>query len=127
MKEAFDLSSLEPILVESYRNTFTREEVDAMLKFYEAIGPFIMRLLKQAGVDEQTMMGALKQLDYSEHGGAPLLGVNGVSIISHGKSSPRAIKNAIKVAVQAIDSRMDEHIGRRLQEAVGSGRNGDAA
>jgi uncharacterized protein len=36
MKEAFDWSSLEPILVESYRNTFTREEVDAMLKFYES-------------------------------------------------------------------------------------------
>ena len=60
------------------------------------------------------MMGALKQLDYSEHGGAPLLGVNGVSIISHGKSSPRAIKNAIKVAVQAVETRMNEHIGRRL-------------
>jgi glycerol-3-phosphate acyltransferase PlsX len=72
-------------------------------------------------------MGALKELDYSEHGGAPLLGVNGVSIISHGKSSPRAIKNAIKVAVRAIDSRMDEHIGRRLQEGVGAERNGDTA
>jgi glycerol-3-phosphate acyltransferase PlsX len=50
--------------------------------------------------------------------------VNGVSIISHGKSSPRAIKNAIKVAVQAIDAHMDEHIGRRLQEAA---TNGDTA
>ena len=94
---------------------------NVVLKFYEAIGPFIMRLLKDAGGDEQTMMRALRDLDYSEHGGAPLLGVNGVSIISHGKSSPRAIKNAIKVAVQAIDTRMDEHIGRRLQEAVGAG------
>ena len=100
---------------------------NVVLKFYEAIAPFIIGLLANAGVDKKTMMGALKQLDYSEHGGAPLLGVNGVSIISHGKSSPRAIKNAIKVAVQAIDSRMDEHIGRRLQEAVGSGRNGDTA
>ncbi|HVX38937.1 MAG TPA: phosphate acyltransferase PlsX [Gemmatimonadaceae bacterium] len=93
---------------------------NVVLKFYEAIAPFIMRLLAQAGVDQQTMKSALKQLDYSEHGGAPLLGVNGVSIISHGKSSPRAIKNAIKVAVQAIDTRMDEHIGRRLQEGVGA-------
>ena len=50
------------------------------------------------------MMSALKQLDYSEHGGAPLLGVKGVSIISHGKSSPRAIKNALKVAVQAVET-----------------------
>jgi len=100
---------------------------NVVLKFYEAIAPFIIGLLANAGVDKKTMMGALKELDYSEHGGAPLLGVNGVSIISHGKSSPRAIKNAIKVAVQAIDSRMDEHIGRRLQEGVGSGRNGDTA
>ena len=100
---------------------------NVVLKFYEAIAPFIIGLLANAGVDKKTMMGALKELDYSEHGGAPLLGVNGVSIISHGKSSPPAIKNAIKVAVKAIDSRMDEHIGRRLQEGVGSARNGDTA
>jgi phosphate acyltransferase len=87
---------------------------NVVLKFYEAIAPFIIGLLAKSGLDQKTMMGALKQLDYSEHGGAPLLGVNGVSIISHGKSSPRAIKNAIKVAVQAVDSKMDEHIGRRL-------------
>jgi glycerol-3-phosphate acyltransferase PlsX len=91
---------------------------NVVLKFYEAIAPFIIGLLKQSGLDERTMMGALKQLDYSEHGGAPLLGVNGVSIISHGKSSPRAIKNALKAAVRAVESRMDEHIGRRLQEGV---------
>jgi len=59
-----------------------------------------------------------RRVDYSEYGGAPLLGVNGVSIISHGKSSPRAIKNAVKVAVQAVESKMDEHIGRRLGEGV---------
>ena len=93
---------------------------NVVLKFYEAIAPFIIRLLKQSGLDEKTMMSALKELDYSEHGGAPLLGVNGVSIISHGKSSPRAIMNAIKVAVQAVETRMDEHIGRRLQEGVGA-------
>ena len=42
-------------------------------------------------------------LDYSEYGGAPLLGVRGVSIICHGSSSPNAIKNGIRVAVQAVD------------------------
>jgi glycerol-3-phosphate acyltransferase PlsX len=93
---------------------------NVVLKFYEAIAPFIIGLLAKAGVDQGTMMAALKDLDYSEHGGAPLLGVNGISIISHGKSSPRAIKNAIKVAVRAYDSKMDEHIGRRLQEGVGA-------
>jgi phosphate acyltransferase len=92
---------------------------NVVLKFYEAIGPFIIGLLGKAGLDQQAMTGALKDLDYSEHGGAPLLGVKGISIISHGKSSPRAIKNAIKVAVQAIDTGMDDHIGRRLQHEVG--------
>jgi glycerol-3-phosphate acyltransferase PlsX len=91
---------------------------NVVLKFYEAIGPFIIGLLTQSGLDEKTMLGALKHLDYSEHGGAPLLGVKGVSIISHGKSSPRAIKNAIKVAVQAVETRMDEHIGGRLQDGA---------
>jgi glycerol-3-phosphate acyltransferase PlsX len=89
---------------------------NVVLKFYEGIAPFIIGLLSQAGLDQETMMAALRPLDYSEHGGAPLLGVNGVSIISHGKSSPRAIKNAINVAVQAIETKMDEHIGRRLAE-----------
>jgi glycerol-3-phosphate acyltransferase PlsX len=89
---------------------------NVVLKFYESIAPFIIGLLKDAGVEDSKLTSALKQLDYSEHGGAPLLGVRGVSIISHGKSSPRAIKNALKVAVQAVERRMDEHIGRRLGE-----------
>ena len=90
---------------------------NVVLKFYEAIAPFISGLLENAGVDKKIMIGALKQLDYSEHGGAPLLGVRGVSIISHGKSSPVAIKNALRVAIRAVDSRMNEHIGRRMAES----------
>ncbi|HEX7019667.1 MAG TPA: phosphate acyltransferase PlsX [Gemmatimonadaceae bacterium] len=97
---------------------------NVVLKFYEAIAPLIIGLLKKGGVEEATLHAALKQLDYSETGGAPLLGVKGVSIISHGKSSPRAIKNAVKVAVQAVESRMDEHVGRRLREGLA---DGDAA
>jgi glycerol-3-phosphate acyltransferase PlsX len=91
---------------------------NVVLKFYEAIAPFIISLLAKSGLDQGKMLSALKQLDYSEHGGAPLLGVNGVSIISHGKSSPRAIMNAIKAGVRAVETRMDEHIGRRLSEAA---------
>jgi glycerol-3-phosphate acyltransferase PlsX len=68
-------------------------------------------------VEKESLAKVFKHLDYSERGGAPLLGVRGVSIISHGKSSPNAIKNAIKVALRAVDSRMSEHISRRLVEA----------
>jgi len=41
-----------------------------------------------------------KRVDYAEYGGAPLLGVNGICIICHGRSSPRAIKNAITMAIE---------------------------
>jgi glycerol-3-phosphate acyltransferase PlsX len=66
------------------------------------------------------LAGALSHLDYSQYGGAPLLGVKGISIISHGKSSPKALKNALKVAAKAVESKMDEHIGRRLQPEAGA-------
>lgn len=92
---------------------------NVILKFYEAIAPLMVDLLVKEGVEERAIRKALRSLDYSEHGGAPLLGVKGVSIICHGRSSPTAIKNAVKVAVQAVDSRMNEHIGRRLEAAAG--------
>ena len=91
---------------------------NVILKFYESVPPLMVRLLVKEGLPEQTIRKGLRSLDYSEHGGAPLLGVKGVSIICHGRSSPAAIKNAIKVAVQAVDSRMNEHIGRRLEQSA---------
>ena len=88
---------------------------NALLKFYEAVAPLLINMVAQhAGLSKDQLAGAFTHLDYSEQGGAPLLGVKGVSIISHGKSNPRAIKNAIKVALRAVESRMNEHIGRRL-------------
>jgi len=92
-----------------------------ILKLYEAIGPMISAMLGKAlGTDEDTLRDALRSLDYSEYGGAPLLGVRGVSIIAHGKSSSRAIKNALKVAVRAVETDMSGHIGRQLGAAAGS-------
>ncbi len=44
-----------------------------------------------------------KLADYSEYGGAPLLGVNGVVMISHGRSSPKAIKNAIRATLREVE------------------------
>jgi glycerol-3-phosphate acyltransferase PlsX len=94
---------------------------NVILKLYEAIGPMISGMLGKAlGIDEDVLRDALRSLDYNEYGGAPLLGVRGVSIISHGKSSSRAIKNAIRVAVRAVDTGMSEHIARRLGDAAGS-------
>ncbi len=55
-----------------------------------------------------------KSLDYAEYGGAPLLGVNGVTIICHGGSSARAIKNGIKAAAGMFRARVNEHIQEKL-------------
>lgn len=51
-----------------------------------------------------------KRVDYAEYGGAPLLGVNGVCIISHGRSSSKAIKNAIRVASESVTHNLNQHI-----------------
>ena len=92
---------------------------NVLLKFYESVPPMILALLARSGVDPVHLRRVFsKEFDYSEHGGAPLLGVRGVSIISHGKSSPNAIKNAILVALRAVESRMTEHIGRRLAQSA---------
>jgi glycerol-3-phosphate acyltransferase PlsX len=87
---------------------------NVLLKFYEGVAPMILGLLAKSGVAEEQMASALKHLDYAQHGGAPLLGVKGVSIICHGKSSPLAIMNGIKVALRAVESRMSDHMGQRL-------------
>lgn len=87
---------------------------NVLLKFYEAVPKLIVGLLAKAGVSKAQLAGALTGLDYAAHGGAPLLGVKGVSIICHGKSSPEAIKNGILVGLRAAQSRMSDHIGQRL-------------
>lgn len=51
-----------------------------------------------------------KDLDYSEYGGAPLLGVNGVVIIGHGRSNVKAIKNAIRVASREVEHQVNQKI-----------------
>jgi glycerol-3-phosphate acyltransferase PlsX len=48
-----------------------------------------------------------KEIDYAEHGGAPLLGVDGISIIAHGASSSKAIKNAIRVAHESVRTELN--------------------
>lgn len=55
-----------------------------------------------------------KEVDYSEYGGAPLLGVNGIVMKSHGRSSPKAIKNAIRAAMREIE----HNILEKMRSAV---------
>ncbi len=78
--------------------------------FMESTGVVLKREVKKkpfAILGAFLMRGALKavqkKVDYSEYGGAPLLGVNGIVMKSHGRSSPKAIKNAIRAAMREVE------------------------
>lgn len=62
-----------------------------------------------------SFLGFKKQMDYSEYGGAPLLGINGVVIIGHGRSDAKAIKNAIRVAKEEVERKFNEKIIEALK------------
>lgn len=94
---------------------------NVVLKVSESIASVIGKLLKaQLQKSPMTMLGAWlakpafdalrKECDYSEYGGAPLLGVDGNCIISHGSSDARAIKNAIRVASEFVKYEINHHI-----------------
>lgn len=88
----------------------------------EAMTVFLKRELKS---NILTKLGAFmsmsafkrlhKKMHYSAYGGAPLLGTNGICIISHGRSSGIAIKNAIRVASEFIDHQVNKHIIETLE------------
>lgn len=90
------------------------ETVRALLK--ESLQATVTRqvgflLARQAFVDFK------KRLDYSEYGGAPLLGIKGVAIVCHGSSNANAIKNAIRVAAEFANSGLNQKIEQEIQVA----------
>lgn len=92
---------------------------NAILKFYESAGRMFAGMIKRAFpdvLDRPEAQHLFKVLDYSEYGGAPLLGVKGVAIICHGASPARAIMNAVRVAVQMVESHLDQDIDAELAE-----------
>lgn len=75
---------------------------------------FINKL--KVGMAYGTLKTILKDFDYQEYGGVPLLGVNGISIIGHGRSSPLAIKNMILRAVQMAREGINDEIANRIKD-----------
>ncbi len=57
-----------------------------------------------------------KEIDYAEIGGAPLIGIKGCAIVSHGKSNSKAIENAIYQAINYVDTGVNQHIVSRLEK-----------
>ncbi len=99
------------------------------LKVSEGVFEFIMRLLKEElKASLQTKAGAMltrpafqkfkRRLDYAEYGGAPLLGIKGVTVICHGRSTSKAIRNAIGVArdycVGEVNKQIEVQLGASL-------------
>jgi glycerol-3-phosphate acyltransferase PlsX len=98
-----------------------------ILKFGESVPGFLKSRLKEFAATgwwskvrllmaQGGLRAVLKKLDYQEYGGVPLLGVNGVSIIGHGGSTAKAIKNMILRAEEMV--RWD--INQKIQEAMGT-------
>ncbi len=98
------------------------------LKISEGLVEAVRFLLKESLTSTITsQVGALlarkaftnfgRKLDYSEYGGAPLLGLKGVAIVGHGRSNANAIKNAIRVAKEFYESGMNAHIEKELRAA----------
>ncbi len=98
-----------------------------LLKFGESIPSFFKskfaelagKSLKNkaiAGLARNSLRSIMKELDYQEHGGVPILGVNGVSIIGHGRSTPKAIKNMIfraeEMATRMVHRQIEESLAR---------------
>ena len=94
---------------------------NVVLKTGEGIGEMVVQSLRQAIVEKphikiigfllkRTLRGAIQTLDYAEHGGAPLLGVNGNVIIAHGRSEAKAIKNAVFIARKSVEQGVVEAI-----------------
>ncbi|MDE2654857.1 MAG: phosphate acyltransferase PlsX [Gemmatimonadetes bacterium] len=96
-----------------------------LLKFYESTASFMAEAVRTR-LEEDCLDPGLDELfrgfDYAEYGGVPLLGVNGVTIVCHGASSSKAIKEAVGVAKRAVDSGMVSHMARDL--AAGQVGNG---
>lgn len=97
------------------------------LKVSEGCAEMILKMLKMEIASLKTgklgyllikpaMRNFKKRTDYSEYGGAPLLGINGISIVSHGRSTAKAIKNALWVAAEMASKEVHKSISKSLQE-----------
>jgi len=99
---------------------------NVVLKFAESLAEMIFDFLKRelskslslklgAYLAQPAFRKFKKLVDYSEYGGAPLLGINGVCIICHGASSAKAVKNGIRVACEFINNQVNLHIEERIK------------
>lgn len=118
---------------------------NVLLKVSEGLSRVLLDSIRSAlKANPITMLGAAlalpafgrvrREFDYEEYGGVPLLGVNGVSIVSHGRSGPKAIKSALRVARQAAEAQVPKLIAEGMARmaatpaaAAGTSESGEPA
>jgi glycerol-3-phosphate acyltransferase PlsX len=97
---------------------------NVVLKCCEGVFEFVMKLVvnelqsslqAERGKALQAMQSLVNRYDYHEHGGAPLLGIDGICIICHGSSRDKAIKNALGVAARYARSKLNQAIVQELE------------
>jgi glycerol-3-phosphate acyltransferase PlsX len=97
---------------------------NVVLKVCEGVFDFLMKVTYKEVVEPlevekakaaKALQGLIDRYDYSEFGGAPLLGIDGICIICHGSSGDRAIKNALAVAAKYARARLNELIVQELE------------
>ena len=97
---------------------------NVVLKFGESLMLLVRHVAEGTAPElwaRKEIRAAFRVLDYSQYGGAPLLGVKGVSIICHGSSNPTAIRNAIRVAIQAVEVGLAQHIAAEFAQPEPTG------
>jgi glycerol-3-phosphate acyltransferase PlsX len=91
---------------------------NVLLKFYESVAHLFQRLVRkelgEVTAASESMDRIVRVLDYAEYGGAPLLGVRGLSIVCHGRSTSDAIRNAIRVAERAARNHLAQDMSREF-------------
>ncbi|MCK5145171.1 phosphate acyltransferase PlsX [bacterium] len=103
---------------------------NVLLKFGESLARMVSTTMKRTirgnlpgAIGMYLIRPSLRKLfklfDYQEYGGAPLLGVRGTCIISHGSSSAKAIRNAVEEAWKMVTSKVSEHIEEQIKEMKG--------
>jgi phosphate acyltransferase len=107
---------------------------NVILKLSEGVFEFVMKMVSHEilgalDVEKPKALQALQNIvsryDYHEHGGAPLLGIDGICIICHGSSKDRAIANAVAVAAQYAQSRINELIVENIAALTPPGAAAD--
>jgi glycerol-3-phosphate acyltransferase PlsX len=89
------------------------------------VAGLIRRAIARSGLSERlgalllkpTLAGLKRVVDYAEVGGAPLLGVDGVGIIAHGRSSPKAVMNALRTALETAQAQLKDEMAARIAAA----------